>query len=422
MIDDSKAPYPGPLAGVRIVDLTRVLAGPYATTLLADLGAEVLKIEEPNVGDSTRLTPPLINGISNHFMNLNRNKQSIAVDLKTPEGRDLILDLVRKSDVVIENFRPGVLARLKLDYEHVKAANGKIIFVSISGFGANSSYRDRPSYDVITQALSGAMSVTGEPGRPPVRIGIPVGDLAGGLFGALAVLAALHERGVTGRGQAVDVSMLDSLVHLMLYYPIDFLNTGAVAGPVGGRHEHIAPYGVFEVRDGYLVLAIFSGKFWRLYCQAIGRADLLDDPRFITTADRHRNRDELYAILEPIMLERSRDDWEEVLNEHGIPHAPILTVNQVATHHLLAEREMFVDVEDPVAGRVKVSGRPIKFQRAQRPIAPAPRLGQHTRKVLVEVAGKSAGEVLALEEQRVVASAEAEVAQTKTDVKASKRG
>jgi crotonobetainyl-CoA:carnitine CoA-transferase CaiB-like acyl-CoA transferase len=310
---------------------------------------------------------------------------------------------------VVENFRPGVLARLGLQYDDLRAVNEQIILCSISGFGQDSSYRDKPSYDVITQAMSGAMSVTGEPGRPPVRLGIPMGDLSGGLFGALAILAALNERRTTGRGQALDVSMLDGLVHLMLYYPVDYLNANKLAGPVGGRHEHVAPYGVFATSDGYIVLAIFSGKFWRQYCQAVERPDLPEDERFLNASDRLTRRVELYEILDEVMLTKTTAEWEALMDEYGVPHSPILTVDQVAIHPLMREREMFVDVDHPVAGRVKVSGRPIKFHERQHPMQPAPLLGQHTREVLAEVAGTPLELIEQLERDGVIASVEVDV-------------
>ncbi len=392
-----------PLEDVRIIDLTRVLAGPYATTLLADLGADVIKVEDVELGDSSRYTPPMIRGVSDLFLNLNRNKRSVAIDLKHPGGREVFLDLVRRSDVVVENFRPGVMERLGIDYPRLSAVHPGIIVCSVSGFGQSGRFRDRPSFDIIIQALSGAMAVTGEPERPPVRLGVPLGDLSGGLFGALGILAALHERSRTGRGQLVDVSMLDGLVHLMLYYPVDYLNAGKRYGPVGGRHENIAPYGVFAVKDGYLVLAIFQGKFWRRFCEVIGRSDLSTDPRFTRAADRLQHKDELYPLLEEIMLTRTRDEWEHVLTEAEIPHAPILTPDQVPAHPAVVDREMFVSVEHPAAGSVKVSGRPIKFP-ARRPPAmqPAPGLGQHTRAVLRDVAGYSEDRIGALERDGII--------------------
>ncbi len=400
------ADYRGPLGGVRVIDLTRVLAGPYATTVLADMGAEVIKVEDTGTGDSTRVTPPLINGVSNHFMNLNRNKKSISINLKLPEGRKLLLELARNADVVVANFRPGVLERLGLDYSSLKAVNPAIILCCISGFGQDSSYSDKPSFDIITQAMSGAMSVTGEAGRPPVRLGVPMGDLSGGLYGAIAILGALHERTVTGRGQMIDVSMLDALVHLMLYYPIDYLNAGLKAKAVGGRHEHIAPYGVFEVKDGYLVLAIFQGKFWRLYCQAIGHPELIKDSRFLESKDRLANRVQLYPILEQVMVQKTRSEWSAILDESGIPWAPILSADEVTALPLMHEREMFVNVDHPTAGRIKVSGRPIKFpNRFQPPMAPAPLHGQHSREVVMTIAGHTSEEVLDLERDGVIKQA-----------------
>lgn len=400
---DQAAEYRGPLTGVRIIDLTRVLAGPYATSLLGDMGAEIIKIEDPRGGDSTRTVHPLLNGISNNFVNLNRNKKSVAIDLKHDEGREQVLQLVRFADVVVENFRPGVLSRLRLDYPRLLEVNPSIILCSISGFGQNSSYRDRPSYDVITQALSGAMSVTGEQGRPPVRMGIPMGDLSGGLFGAIAVLGALHERAVTGRGQRLDVSMLDGLVHLMLYYPTDYLNAGIIATPVGGRHEHIAPYGVFQVADGYVVLSIFQGKFWRIYCGAIGHSELVEDPRFRRSEDRLKNRAELYPILEAIMMTRTQAAWQQLFDSAGVPVAPILTSDQVATLPLLREREMFVEQDHPQAGHIFVTGRPIKYpDRTLPPLEPAPALGEHTLEVLERVAGSAPLQLSLLEREGVL--------------------
>jgi crotonobetainyl-CoA:carnitine CoA-transferase CaiB-like acyl-CoA transferase len=282
--------------------------------------------------------------------------------------------------------------------------NPSIILCSISGYGQDSSFRDRAAYDVITQAMSGAMSVTGEPGRPPVRLGIPLGDLAGGIFAAVSILGALHERTTTGRGQRIDVSMLDGLVHLMQYYPLDYLNAGIVAGPVGGRHEHIAPYGVFQVADGYIVLAIFHGKFWRLYCQAIGHPELIEDSRFRTSSDRHRNRAELYPILEAIMMERGAEEWQRVMDEAGVPAARILSSDQVAQLPVLREREMFVEQQHPLAGKIFVTGRPFKFpDREMPPLQPAPLLGEHSRDVLSRLAGAGPEQLSLLEAEGVIA-------------------
>jgi crotonobetainyl-CoA:carnitine CoA-transferase CaiB-like acyl-CoA transferase len=402
-IEQSDVVPPGLLRGVRILDLTRVLAGPFATSLLADMGAEVIKIENPADPDHARSTPPLINGVSNHFMNINRNKRSLGLDLATPEGRDVFLAMAAKSDVVVENFRPGVMTRLGLGYDSLAAANERIILCSVSGFGQTGSQRTRPAYDVIIQAMSGAMSVTGEEGRPPVRMGVPMGDLSGGLFGAIAILAALYDRTATGRGQSIDVSMLDALTQLMLYYPIDFLNAGMIAGPVGGRHKHIAPYGVLPVKDGYLVLAIFVKKFWTVFCSVIGHEELVNDKRFLRAADRLANRDALYEILEAITRTRTQAEWSEIFDAAGLPYAPVNTVDQVAELPVLREREMFVRTEHPQAGPVFVSGRAIKFpDRQPFTVTPAPGVGEHSGEVLADILGLDPAQIGELRDKHVV--------------------
>jgi CoA:oxalate CoA-transferase len=390
----------GPLAGIRILDLTRVLAGPYITGVLADMGAEVIKIEDVSSGDPSRRTPPFINGISNAYANINRNKIGIAIDLKTTEGREEFLKLVRNSDIVIENFRAGVLERLDLEYPKLYEANPGVILCSISGFGRGSSYQHRPAFDLVIQALSGVMSVTGDPGGPPTRLGIPVADVATGLYAGLGILAALQERYRTGRGQAIDVGMLDVLVHMTVYYPIDYLNAGELPAPIWkmGRHHHVVPYGMFEVMDGYAVIAIMTENFWAPYCRTIGHPELADDARFASQSNRLDNGDELYAILDEIMKTRTRQDWEERFVEGGVPYAPVLTIDEMANHPLAAEREMFVPVDHPIAGRLMVAGPPIKFlDRDLRPVAPAPLHGEHTREVLIRVAGTPRERVLELE-------------------------
>jgi CoA:oxalate CoA-transferase len=393
----------GLLSGVRVLDLTRVLAGPYASSLLADMGADVIKIEDPDDPDHARSTPPLLNGVSSHFMNINRNKRALALDLSKPEGREVFLSMAARSDVVMENFRPGVMERLGLSYDEIAAVNDRIIVCSISGFGQTGSHRSKPAYDVIIQAMSGAMSVTGEDGRPPVRMGVPMGDLSGGLFGAIGVLSALYDRVQTGRGQRIDVSMLDSLTQLMLYYPTDYLNSGILAGPVGGRHKHIAPYGVLPVRDGYLVLAIFVKKFWTQFCSAIDHPELVSDPRFLRAADRLENSDALYGLLEEVLRQRTQAEWSRIFDDAGLPFAPVNTVDQVAELPLLREREMFVRMEHPQAGEAYVTGRAIKFpDRAPFVLTPSPGVGEHTAQVLKDVLDLDEAQVDALRDQRVV--------------------
>jgi crotonobetainyl-CoA:carnitine CoA-transferase CaiB-like acyl-CoA transferase len=401
--EQSGDPKAGLLAGVRVLDLTRVLAGPFATSLLADMGADVIKIENPEDPDHARSTPPILNGMGNHFMNLNRNKRSVALDLSRPAGRDLFLSMVAVSDVVVENFRPGVMERLGLAYDALAAINDRIILCSVSGFGQTGSHRTKPAYDVIIQAMSGAMSVTGEEGRPPVRMGVPMGDLSGGLFGAIGILTALYDRTVTGKGQSIDVSMLDALSQLMLYYPIDFLNAGMIAGPVGGRHKHIAPYGVLPVKDGYLVLAIFVKKFWLKFCTAIGHEELIEDERFLSASDRLKNSADLYEILEEIMRTRTQSEWSHVFDAAALPYAPVNTVDQVAELPVLRERQMFIETDHPRAGQIWVTGRAIKFpDRAPFSVAPAPGVGEQTDQVIREVLNLSTAQISDLRDQQVI--------------------
>jgi crotonobetainyl-CoA:carnitine CoA-transferase CaiB-like acyl-CoA transferase len=393
----------GPLRGVRILDLTRALAGPYASGLLADMGADVIKIENPSEPDGVRTSLPRVNGVSNHFMNFNRNKRSLPIDLSVDQGRELFLKLVATADVVVENFRPGVMDNLGLSYETLSVINDQIILCSISGFGQTGSFRANPAYDVIVQAMSGAMSVTGEPGGEPVRLGVPMGDLSGGLFGAIGILSALHDRSVSGKGQSIDVSMLDGLTHLMLYYSVDYLNAGLTVGPVGGRHNHIAPYGVLPVSDGHLVVAIITKKFWLLFCEAIERPDLIVDERFLTTSSRLKNKDELYSILDEVLKQRTQAEWTAIFEKASIPFAPMLTVDQVAEHPLFREREMFVETVHPVAGPVWITGRPIKFpNRDTFEVSPAPELGEHSGEVLRELLGLDAQEIETLRTDGVI--------------------
>lgn len=392
-----------PLTGVRVLDLSRVLAGPYATTLLADLGAEVIKVESISSPDPIRLSPPLINGVGNHFLNIARDKKSLALDLRSPEGKEIFLRLVALSDVVIDNYRPGVMASMGFSFEELKAVKKDIIVCSISGFGQDTKISQKPAYDVIIQALSGAMSVTGEKDQPPVRLGLPMGDLSGGLFGAIGILGALHAKNISGEAQFIDISMLDALTHLTLYYPVDFLNAGTIASPVGGRHEHIAPYGVVEVSDGYLVVAIFAGKFWRNFCKVINREDLITDERFVHAKDRLANKDVLYEIIESVLVTRTQSDWTTLFDQGDVPFAPILSPGQVATSDIARSRDMFPTVDHPIAGKVHVAGRAIKMPGVEQdaPVA-APQLGRDTRSILHGLLGMSYEEIEQLDSARTV--------------------
>ncbi|MBM3225360.1 MAG: CoA transferase [Candidatus Tectomicrobia bacterium] len=381
--------YAGPLQGIRILDLTRVLAGPYSTMMLGDLGAEILKVEPPGVGDETRVIPPYRGGESHYFLAINRNKQSLVIDLKQEAGQQVLLDLVQHCDALIENYRPGVLARLGLAPDRLLAANPRLIVCSISGFGQTGPLRDRPSYDIVTQAMTGAMSVTGEPGRPPVKLGLPMGDLAGGLFAALGILAALQERQRTGRGQIIDVGLYDCMVGLLGYLAELYLFTGQNPTPVGSGHHTIVPYGAYQASDGYLVIALHSGSFYRKFCEAIGRPDLASDPRFATNSARQQHKDLLNSVVAEIVAEQPVASWLELLERAAIPAAPIQRLSDVLAHPQTQARQMLAEMQHPTAGTLPIIGRVLKFAQSQPPLAPAPLHGQHSCQVLRDLLGYS---------------------------------
>jgi crotonobetainyl-CoA:carnitine CoA-transferase CaiB-like acyl-CoA transferase len=392
----------GPLAGIKVLDLTRVLSGPFATMLLGDLGADVVKVEEPGTGDTTRHTQPFINGQSHYFVAINRNKRSLALDLKSAAGKQVLLDLVRWADVVVENFRPGVLDRLGMGYDRMLGENPRVIVCGISGFGQDGPLRDKPSFDVIAQAMGGAMSVTGDPGGPPMRLGLPMGDLSGGLYAVIGILAALEERRRTGRGRVVDVSLLDCMVGLLGYLATLRFATGEDPEPVGSRHHQIVPYGAFRCADGYIVIAVFTGAFWRKFCPAIGHPELVTDPRFARTADRMKNRAELEALVESILRERTVAEWSQVFDSGDVPAAPIHGVGAVFEDPQVKHRQMRLILDHPVYGQVPVSGPVVKFPGTpSRPAMAPPLLGEHSVSVLQGL-GYGSDDIQRLLEARVI--------------------
>lgn len=391
-----------PLEGIRILELGQIIAGCFATLPLADLGAEVIKVE-PFKGEAGRL-PSVGNlrGESALFLTFNRNKQSIVLDLKRPEGLEVFYDLVRRSDVVIDNFRPGVLKRLRVDYETLKTINPRIIAASVTGFGEESPYRDRPSYDLIHQAMTGLMSIMGEPGRPPVRAGIPLADLAGPMFACKGILIALFERERTGEGQRVDVAMFDALSTLLTYIATLYLSQGEMPPPPGSAHEYQVPYQAFQTSDGYVVVVTREDSFWRKLCHALGRADLGEDPRFASNGERVRHRKILIAILEDLFRQKRTDEWVALLDGAGVPAAPVNTLDSALDdpHHEL--RDMVVRYEYPGVGPVRAIGNPIKLSRHPRiRCAPPPTLGQQTDEILSRVLGYQPERIQALRRQRI---------------------
>jgi CoA:oxalate CoA-transferase len=392
--------------GVRVLDLSRMLAGPYGSLLLGDLGAEVIKIEDPDGGDPMRgMGPPFLPaGESAYFLAVNRNKKSLALDLTRPGGRQVFLELVRLADVVWDNFRPGIMERLGADYATLAGINPRIIACSLSAYGQEGPYRDYPAFDLALQAMGGAMSLTGEEGRAPARMGLPMGDLAGGLFGAIAVAGALFRREHTGHGSHIDLSLLDCQVSLLTYIAQYFWTDGKVPGPMGSGHASVVPYQALRARDGYLVVAVFAEKFWTAFCRAIGRPDLERDPRFESNPRRVEHCHELLPMLEEVLKTRTVADWLEAMRREGVPAAPIQSVDQVLSDPQVRLRRMVVEMQHPRHGPLPTLGTPIKVDGEMGlDVRPAPDLGEHTEEILRGLLGYSAERFQALRAEKVVA-------------------
>lgn len=401
-------PFPegGPLAGVKVLDLSRVLAGPFASMILADLGAEIIKVEEIDGGDQTRTIPPFVNGESHYYLAINRNKRSIAVDLKSPEGRDLVLKLAARSDAVLENFRPGVMDRLGLSCEALEKANPRLVICSISGFGQTGPMRETASFDLVSQAMSGVMSINGEPDGPPTKMGIPMGDVGGGLWAAIGILAGLQKRNASGRGSRIDISLLEGLMGMLGYLGQLYLTTGESPGRVGSGHHSIVPYGRFPVKDGFIVIALHVGAFWRKFCVAIGREDLVTNPRYRTTADRRQNREELEALVIEILKTKTAAEWHRILADADIPHGPVNDIGQAIHQDVIRERGMLRTVHHPQAGDVQLLGSPLCFDGFDaRRYRASPLLGEHTKDVLASL-GYGAADIDQLIGKGVVATPE----------------
>ena len=375
--------YAGPLAGIRVLDFTRVLSGPAASLALADLGAEVIKIEPPGSGDETRTFPPLRGGESHYFLSINRGKQSIVIDLKSDEGKVLAKDLAAKSDIVIENFRPGVMDRLGLGYEVLSAINPRLIYCAISGFGMTGPLRDQPSFDIVMQALSGALSVNGELGGTPVKLGIPLGDLVGGVNGPMGILAALYERTVTGKGKLIDISLLDGLIGMLGYLPQMAWFTGEDPAPQGSQHANLVPYGAFPAADGSIVIACLMNSFWANICRALDMEDWISDERFDTLPKRRDARALVNERISATTSQYSVDQLVEIFTANQVPHAPILGIRAALAQPQAMARGMVVEVEHATLGTIPIVGRSITFPGESQPAPSAPPvLGQHTDAVL----------------------------------------
>jgi crotonobetainyl-CoA:carnitine CoA-transferase CaiB-like acyl-CoA transferase len=391
--------------GIRVLDLSRMLAGPYGSLLLADMGAEVIKIEDPDGGDPMRVMGPpfLPDGESAYFLAVNRNKKSVVLDLTRDAGREVFHDLVRHADVVWENFRPGILERLGCDWPRLHAVNPRLVMCSISAYGQDGPYRDWPAFDLALQAMGGAMSITGEPGGKPVRMGLPMGDLAGGMFGAFAVAGALLRRERTGEGAHLDLSLLDCQVSLLTYMAQYFWADGRVPGPMGSGHASVVPYGAFATKDGHLIVAVFAEKFWEHFCVALGQPAWREDPRFTLNRDRVANRATLEEAVQAVLATRTTAEWLERLHRHGVPAAPIQRVDQVLADPQVSQRAMVLPMAHPVHGTVPTLGTPIKVDAGMAiEVCPPARLGQHTEEVLVRLLGYDRERIAHLREMKVI--------------------
>lgn len=377
------------LEGVRILDLCRVVSGPFATMQLGDLGADVLKVEEPGRGDESRTYgPPFLGGESAYFLSVNRNKRSCAIDLKSDAGRELIIELASKADVVIENFRPGTMERLGLGYEQLSRANPRLILCAISGFGRTGPDAERPGYDLIIQGESGVMDITGEADGPPMKVGTSVADLVTGLYAAQAVLAALAQRERSGTGGRVDVSMLDAMASLLTFNAGMYFATGEVPRRRGNAHPTISPYETFAASDGWLNIGVANDKFWGQFCHLLGLDQVVADPRFAKASDRARNRAELRRIIAPVIAAETRHYWVGKLSKAGIPCGEIKTVGEVCEATQLTSRGQVGKVEHPKAGPVRYIGSAIRFDDEPTAIwRRPPMLGEHTQEILGEWLG-----------------------------------
>ncbi len=391
-----------PLHGIRVLELGNFMAGPYCAMLLADLGADVIKIENPEGGDHSRATPPFLDGESAGFIALNRNKRSLALNLKHPEGRQIFLRLAERADVVVENFRPGTTRDLGIDYETLTARNPGLVYCAVSGYGQTGPYSRRPGLDLIIQGMSGLMSITGEPGRPPVKVGVPIADLTAALFAANAIQAALIARGRTGQGQYIDLSLLEAAVALEVWETASYFATGEVPGPLGSAHRVSAPYQAFRTADGYITVGATTPRHWTIFCQVLGLAHLEKDPRFATLAARKANEKILAEIIEGVTSTQTSEYWYRRFEEAGIPCGIINTIDRVVADEHLKARGFIVDLPHPTLGRVRVTGSPLHFSRTPVRLERAgPLLGEHNAEVLKEL-GFGPEEIARLEAEGVI--------------------
>jgi len=392
-----------PLAGVKVLELARTLAGPFCGMLLADMGADVLKVEQPKIGDETRgYTPPSIKGESCYFLSLNRNKKGITLNLKSEEGKRIVKELIKESDVLIENFRTGTMEKLGLGYDVLKELNPRLVYCAVSGFGRTGPMKDEPAYDLVMQAFGGMMSVTGEPDRPPVKVGFSIVDLVTGMYACIGTLLALSVRDKTGKGQSVEASLLESVVSLQTYLAQSVMATGKIPGRLGSAHPNLGPYQVYETKDDYAIIAVPNDWLWRKMCDALGLEDLKDHPKFAVNADRVKNRSALNDLMKAYTRTKTTAEIVAMLKEAGVPGGPINNIAEVLADPQVIHRGMIQEVEHSTIGMMKTLGIPIKLSDSPGSVRIAPpTLGQHNVEVLSRL-GYSEDSIAELQQKGVI--------------------
>jgi crotonobetainyl-CoA:carnitine CoA-transferase CaiB-like acyl-CoA transferase len=394
-----------PLSGVRVIDVTQIMAGPYCAMLLGDMGADVIKIEKPDGGDDVRRSgPPFIAGDSAAFLNISRNKRSVVIDMKTAEGATIVKGMAKDSDVFLQNLRPGRLDSFGLGYDELAAINPALVYATITGYGRTGPYKDKPGFDLMAQGLGGIMGVTGHPGQPPVKVSLPITDLNAGLFTAFGILAAYITRLKMGLGQHVDSSLMEAGVAYTMWESAIYFATGVPPGPNGSAHQLSAPYQAFPTSDGYITIGGANQRNWERLCHAIGRAELIDDPRFASNVERMANRPALEETLSQTFKTQTAEHWLKILDQAGLPCGPINDMAQVYADPQVIARDMVVEIEHPAAGTIQNVGIPIKFSETPGSIRrPPPRLGEHTDEVLTEF-GYTTDDIAGLKERGIVRS------------------
>ncbi len=393
-----------PLENIKILDLTRVLAGPFCTMILSDLGAEVIKVEVPGTGDDARSFGPFKNGQSLYFVSINREKESISLNLKTKKGKEILKQLVREMDVIVENYRPGTMEKLGLGYDDLKNVNPRLIYAASSGFGHTGPDSPKAAYDILAQAMGGIMSITGWPDTPPTRVGMSLGDITASLYTAIGIVAALYQRNITGKGQKVDVAMLDCQVSILENAITRYQVEKKSPQPIGNRHPTIAPFQAYKASDHYFVIAVGNDALWLKLCEALNRPDLLQNKIFSTNQSRTAHLEELNLELEKTLITKTADEWLNIIDNAGVPCGPINTIDKIMQNSQVLARNMIVEVNDPKAGTIKIAGNPLKMDTIEeKPVRkPAPAIGEHNHKIYGNLLGLSPSEIDNLKNEGII--------------------